>query len=301
MDEPSQGASVAKIRKYLSRDGHLRIATVISTDLVNEAFRYTEASPLVKTLMARAMTGAVLVASQMKEKLSVGLHFVGNGPVKTIFAEATYEGNAKVYAENRAAELPPGTYQVGKGLGEGRLEVIRSLPFEREPHRGTVELLSGEIGEDLAYYLQQSQQIPCIVALSAIPQEIGVEIAGGYILELMPGYSDDTIIKLERLQPLLGSLTEKLKAGAAAEDLVDMYLEHFDFQEIEHPYDLRFVCGCSLDRVERSLLLLGPTMLDDMIASGETAEIKCEFCGKDYRLETEALATLRSHLKVPLQ
>lgn len=292
---------MARIRKYLSRDGHLRIAAVISTELVNEAFRYVEASPLVKTLMGRAITGAVLLASQMKEGLSIGLHFVGDGPVKTLFAEATYEGRAKVYAENRGAALQPGELRIGRGLGEGRLDVIRSLPFEREPHRGTVHLLSGEIGEDIGYYLQQSQQIPCIVSLSAIPQDRGVEIAGGYVLELMPGYSDETVVKLERLQPLLGSMTAKLQAGGGVEEIIDMYLDHFDMEEIEHDYELEYVCGCSLDRVERSLLLLGPSMLDDMIASQETAEIKCEFCGKDYRLETPALGKLRSQLKTPLQ
>ncbi len=291
---------VARIKKYLSRDGCLRIAAVISTEVVNEAFRYSEASPLVKTLMSRAMTGAILLASQMKERLSVGLHFVGEGPVEGIFTEATYEGQAKVYAENRAAVLPDGETSIGAGLGRGHLNVVRSLPFEKEPHRGTVELLSGEVGEDIAYYLQQSQQIPCIVALSAIPQEKGVEIAGGYILELMPGYTDEVITKLERLQPLLGSITHKLKAGAEPEDLIDMYLEHFDFEEIEHPYELAYVCGCNMDRVERSLLLLGPKLLDEMIAARETAEIKCEFCGKAYLLPTLELSLLRKTLS-PIQ
>lgn len=290
---------MAKIKKYLTKDGTIRIAAVISTELANEAFRYIEASPLSKTLMSRAITGAVLLASQMKEGLSIGLHFIGEGPIKRIFTEARYEGQAKVYAENRAAVLPPGVHHIGEGIGQGRLEVIRSLPFEKEPHRGTVELLSGEIGEDIAYYLQQSQQIPCIVALSAVPREVGMEIVGGYILELMPGYTDETLTKLERLQPLVGSVAEKLKQGADVEDLIGMYLEHFDFEEIEHPYSIQYSCGCSLDRVERSLLLLGPHMLDEMIADQETAAIKCEFCGKDYQVSIEELKKLRKSLSSP--
>src|SRR5688572_11697428 len=114
-----QGAPMGKIKKFLSKDGTMRIAAVISTDLINEAFRYSEASPLVKTLMGRAITGAVLMASQMKEGLSIGLHFVGNGPVQGLFAEARYEGQAKVYAGNRAAILPEGVMQIGAGLGHG--------------------------------------------------------------------------------------------------------------------------------------------------------------------------------------
>lgn len=288
---------MAQIKKYLTKDGSIRIAAVISTELANDAFRYLEASPLTKTLMSRAITGAVLLASQMKEGLSIGLHFIGEGPVKRIFAEARYEGQAKVYVENRAATLPTGVSSIGEGLGAGRLEVVRSLPFEKEPHRGTVELMSGEIGDDIAYYLQQSQQIPCIVALSAIPQEVGMEVVGGYILELMPGYTDETLTKLERLQPLVGSIGEKLKHGADIEDLIGMYLEHFDFAEIEHPYEVQYTCGCNLDRVERSLLLLGPHMLDEMIADQEAAAIKCEFCGKDYQVSIGELEKLRASLE----
>ncbi|MFY7929592.1 MAG: Hsp33 family molecular chaperone HslO [Oligoflexus sp.] len=287
---------MARIKKYLSKDGTLRIAAVISTDLANEAFRHLEASPLAKTLMSRAITGAVLMASQMKEGLSLGLHFVGEGPIGSIFTEARYEGKAKVYAEYRHATLPEGETHIGQGLGQGRLEVIRSLPFSKEPHRGTVTMLTGEIGDDIAYYLQQSQQIPCIVALSAIPNQEGVELAGGYILELMPGYTDETITKLERLQPLIGSVTKKLQEGREVEDLIDIYLDHFDFVAIEHPYDLHYECGCNLDRVERSLLLLGPAMLDEMIDEREEAAINCEFCGKDYRLSTAELQRLRSTL-----
>ncbi len=291
---------MSKIKKYITRDGSMRIAAVISTEIANEAFSFREASPLVKTLMSRAVTGALLMASQMKENLAVGLHFTGIGPVKEIFAEARYEGKAKVYAGDRGAELVPGETHLGAGLGEGFLEVVRSLPFQKEPHRGTVGLLTGEIGEDIAYYLQQSQQIPCIVALSAIPSEKGIEIAGGYILELMPGYSEETLSKLESLQPLVGSLTQKLKTGAQAEDLIGIYLDHFDFQEIEHPFELSYECGCSLERVERSLLLLGPSVLDDMITSQEDAVIHCEFCGKEYRLKVPHLSSLRDSLRAPL-
>jgi molecular chaperone Hsp33 len=287
---------MADLKKYLSKDGTIRIATVISTDTVNDAFRYFEASPLAKTLMARAITGAILMASQMKERLSTALHFIGEGPVQSIFASAQYEGGAKVYCENRNAELPEGVTQLGAGLGAGRLDVIQSRPFEREPLRGTVELYTGEIGDDIAYYLNQSHQIPAIVSLAARPAEKGVEIAGGFIIELMPGYTEETIQKLENLQPLMESTAKKLQHGAAPEDLIDIYLDQFEFEEILHPYKPHYKCGCSLDRVERSLMLLGPGTLDEMIAENETAEIACEFCGCKYELSVDALQKLRNSL-----
>ncbi len=108
---------MAKIRKFLSSDGTIRISTVISTDLANEAFKYLEASPLAKVLTSRALTAAVLMASQLKEGLSLSLNFQGNGPVKTIFAAASYDGSARAYCENRGAELPAGVLNVGAGLG----------------------------------------------------------------------------------------------------------------------------------------------------------------------------------------
>jgi molecular chaperone Hsp33 len=291
---------MAEIKKYLSKDGTIRIAAVISTDLVNEAFQYFEASPLAKTLMARAITGAVLMSSQTKENLGVALHFQGEGPVKSIFASARYEGGAKVYCENRAAELPEGSTHLGAGLGAGRLDVIQSRPHEREPMRGTVEIYTGEIGDDIAFYLNQSHQIPAIVSLAARPAEKGVEIAGGYIVELMPGYTEETIVKLEKLQALLEPTTAKLPKAQVPEELIDKYLENFQFEEILHPYKLRYECGCSIERVERSLILLGPGTLDEMIQANETAEIACEFCGRNYQLPVPELKRLRDVLQVSL-
>lgn len=291
---------MSELRKYLSKDGTIRLATAITTGLANEAFQYLEASPLVKVMMSRALTGAALMASQMKEGLSLSLNFIGDGPIKNLFAAANYEGEVRAYCENRGAELPEGSSDLGEGLGSGHLDVTTQQPFEREPHRGTVQLLTGEIAEDIAYYIQQSHQIPCIVALSAIPSESGVEIAGGFILELMPGYTEETITRLEKLHAMIGSLSGQIKQGAKAEDLVRPYLDHFAFEEITHPYQLAYRCGCSVDRVERSLLLLGPATLDDMIASGETSDVQCEFCGKQYSLGTDDLERLRKTLPAQL-
>ncbi len=287
---------MAVVKKYLSKDGTIRISSVVSTDLANEAFAHLEASPLAKVLTSRALTAAILMASQLKHGLGLSLNFQGNGPVKTIFAAASYDGTARAYCENRGAELPPGVIKVGAGLGAGGLEVALAQPGGREAQVGTVEIVSGEIGDDIAYYLGQSQQIPSIVALAAIPIEERVEVAGGYILELMPGYTDETVRKLEALSQMNGSLADRIQQGATAEELIDTYLLNFEFKEIEHPHPFHYKCGCSRDRVERSLLLLGPTTLDDMIASQEDATIGCEFCGKQYTITHKELENLRKTL-----
>ena len=287
---------MAVVKKFLSADGTIRISTVISTDIVNEAFAHLEASPLAKVLTSRALTAAILMASQLKNGLAVTLNFQGNGPVKTIFAAASYDGAARAYCENRGAELPPGVIKVGAGLGAGGLEVALIQPGNREAQVGTVEILSGEIGDDVAYYLGQSQQIPSIVALAVLPLDEGIEVAGGYILELMPGYTDDTVQKLESLSEMTGGLVDRIQQGATAEELIDVFLLNFKFQAMDHPHEFHYKCGCNRDRVERSLLLLGPSTLDDMITSGEDSTVGCEFCGKQYILPTEDLIRLRQTL-----
>lgn len=287
---------MTKIHKFLSEDGTIRISAVISTDIANEAFRYLEASPLAKVITARALTAAMLMASQLKDKLSLSLNFQGDGPLKTVFAAASYEGACRAYCENRGAVLPDGVTHVGAGLGSGHLEVAVQQPHDRQPQVGTVHMDSGEVGDDVAYYLGQSMQIPSIVALAAIPIGDGIEVSGGYILELMPGYTEETVAKLEKLQQMTGGLSERIRQGATAQELIDVYLLNFKFEEIEHPYEAKYHCGCNMDRVERSLLLLGQTTLDDMIVSNETTDVCCEFCGKRYTLGTEELQKLRATL-----
>lgn len=292
---------MAKVHKYLTEDGTIRISTVITTDIANEAFLYLEASPLAKVLTARALTASILMASQLKDKLSLSLNFQGDGPVGVIFSSASYEGLTRAYCENRGAVLPEGETKVGAGLGVGSLEVALLQPFDRQPQIGQVELMSGEIGDDVAYYLGQSQQIPSIVALAAIPIGDGIEVSGGYIVELMPGYTEDTVRKLENLQMMTGGLADRIQQGATAPELIDVYLMNFKFVEMEHPYEFRYHCGCGMDRVERSLLLLGPATLDDMITSGEQSDVRCEFCGKLYSLSTDELVKIRASIpKTPL-
>ena len=285
-----------ELRKYLSADGTVRIASVVSTDLVNEAFRYLEASPLAKVITGRAITASLLMASQMKEGLSISLNFKGEGPLENIFAAASYDGWARAFCQNRMADLPDGETRIGQGIGKGTLDVTQQQPFEREPHRGTVELVSGEVGEDIAYYLQQSQQIPSIVALVAIPSETGIEVAGGYIVELMPGYTDETIDRIEAVQGMMGSLSERMLQGATASELVDNFLFNFEMQEFTHPHEFQYKCGCSQERVENSVMLLGAETLDEMIKEDEENEVRCEFCGKRYRLDKEDVVRIRKKL-----
>lgn len=290
-----------QIKKYLSSDKTIRIASVISTDLATEATAMQNLSPLAATLLGRAITGAVLMASQMKSGQKVGLHFQGDGVIRHIFAEASYEGAARAYCDPKNAELPAGARRPGEALGDGKLEVVHSLPFQKEPHRGTVKLYSGEIGDDIAFYLNQSMQIPAIVALTALPEEKGYELCGGYIVELMPGATEETIEKLENIQKSsMKHVSSLIRAGATAEDLIEPILNEFEFEEIEHPYKVYHQCVCSNERMERALKLLGLASIKDILQKQEKPVATCEFCGAKYPISTEKLQSILQELQEEL-
>jgi molecular chaperone Hsp33 len=292
------------VKKYLSKDQTIRIASCVSTELINDIVKFQAMTPLASTLLGRAVTGAVLMASQLKDGQKVGLHFHGKGPMGSLFAEASYDGKARAYCENKGVQLPAGVEKLGFALGEGHLDVVRTLPFQREAHRGSVELYSGEIGEDIAYYLRQSQQVPAIVALSAIPatEEGRLEIAGGYIVELMPGATEETKIQLEWIQSQAVSISRRIRQGNSADDLISPFKEVFDFEPIEHPYTVEHECICSVERMEAALKLLGAKTIKDMIAkaragaASEAEKATCEFCGKSYQISEEQLELILQEL-----
>ena len=241
---------MTKVRKFLSEDGTVRIATVDSTKLVEESIKHQNMSMLAACLCGRAQTGAVLLASQLKDKQKVGLYFKGNGPIGLVFAESNFESESRVYCQNPHAELPSGADRVGLGIGEGMLEVVRTLPFQRDAFRGTVELVSGEISEDIALYLKHSDQVPSIVALACVPSETGITVAGGYILELMPGVTEETIDLVEKAASEAPSLSKVLMDSGKAEDYLASYMSAMNFEELEHDYELKHVCSCSEENVE---------------------------------------------------
>lgn len=285
-----------EVCKYVSVSHKIRIVSAITTELVAEATAEQELSPLAATLVGRALTGAVLMASNLKEGQRLGLHFQGSGPIGSIFAEASYDGACRAYCENKAAELPLGVKQVGAGLGKGRLDVVQSLPFQKEAYRGTTELISGEIAADLAYFLNQSQQIPAIVAISVRPADKGFELAAGYIIELMPDFAGETVSALEKLQEKNALISHLIKAGASAEDLVQPFLDSFDFEKTRHPHTPFHQCVCSPKRMERALRVLGIKTLDDMLQRKEEPIATCEFCGAKYQITSENLKKARQQL-----
>jgi len=291
---------MAKVHRFVSNDLTVRAAAVDATEVVIEMQRLHKAFPLASVGVGKAMVGAVRLASQLKDKQQVGLLFRGNGALKSIYAEANFEGHVRAYTPNPQYEPPK--YEEGlklaDALGHGTLTVARHQPFQKQPFHGTVEMVTGEIGDDIAHYLHQSHQIRSIVSLGIYLDQNGhVVKAGGVIIEVMPGV-EDTIVDLlqKNADGKKVSVSKILREGGVPNDLVKPFLEGIPFTQLEHDYESQYFCPCSKDRVIAALEVLGEADLQDMIDKGEKPEIICQMCGKPYHFELDEVIEIRQAL-----
>jgi molecular chaperone Hsp33 len=291
---------MSKIHRFCSNDFTVRIAAVDATEVVQEVQTLQKIFPIPMMGVGQAMIASALLASQLKEKQQVGLLFRGNGSIKSIYAEAHYEGMVRAYTPFPQYEPP--NYNNGfdftGALGNGTLTVARHQPFQKQPFNGTVELVSSDIAENVAHYLHQSHQTRSIVALGIYLDEYGkVKKAGGMILEIMPGVDENVVLEIQRnIDELQPSISNILMAGGSAISLVDPYMLGIPFTELEHPHAMKYFCPCTRDRVSAALEVLGEADLQDMIDKEETPEIICQMCGKPYKFEVDDIKEIRSLL-----
>jgi molecular chaperone Hsp33 len=242
------------------------------------------------------MMGSLLMAAHQKQGHSVGVYFRGNGPLGVIFAESTHDGACRAYTGNPQLEIPlkDGHLDISGAIGHGLLEVVRGVPNSTQNHSGTVIIKTGEIATDLAYYLEQSMQIPAALALGVEVDEYGVvKGAGGMLVELFPGAQDKIITKIEQNLAQGGSVSRMVSNGATPDMLVKAFLKDFELDQLPHDPLLRYECRCTLDKVKNALVLLGHQEIDELIAKKEAAQAKCEFCGRVYKVGIDELAELR--------
>lgn len=262
------------------------------------------AKPLAAMGVGRAMTGALLMASHLKEGQEVGLLFKGNGPLGSLYAEATFDGQVRGYCPNPDFEagVVEDVLNLGKAMGFGQLTVARHQPFQRQPHQGTVQMVTGEVGEDLAHYLHQSHQIRSLIKLGVYFDLQGhVAAAGGVLIEVMPGVEDSVVDTLQNnFDAFKEPISKMIFEGAKPLDLIKPLLNNIDFTQIPHDYLIRYSCPCTVDRVKRALTTLGPDGIQEIIDEGKEPDITCQVCGKKYKLNTKDLVELREDLKKSL-
>lgn len=291
---------MAKVHRFVSNDLTLRAAAIDATEVVIEMQKLHNSFPVATSGVGKAMVGALLLAAQLKDRQQVGLLFRGNGPLKSIYAEADFEGRVRAYTPN--PQYQPKSYEGGlnlsDALGGGTLTVARHTPFQKQPFNGMVEIVSGEIGDDIAHYLHQSHQIRSIVALGIyLDQEGKVIKAGGVIVEVMPGV-EETVVELlqNNADTKNPSISKILRDGGQPTDLVKPFLEGIPYTQLEHPYEVSYFCPCSEERVMAALQVLGEADLQDMIDKNEQPEVICQMCGKPYSFRVDQVAEIRDQL-----
>ncbi len=299
-----------RIEKFLQVDGMIRASAIIATDVVEEMRTTLNSYELATITLGRSMIGALLMASHLKKGENVGVYFRGNGPLGAIFAEGDHTGATRAYTPFPHAELPlkDNKPDIGSGIGIGVMEVVRSSVYNNALSRGAVEIRTGQVGDDIAYYLFQSHQIPSVVALSVELHPDGrVKSAGGVLIELMPGADEDVIGKIEKKvienNKQGVNLGDMIASGATPEQLVNQFLSDFKIVQIAHKAEVKYQCRCSLDRVKRALMLLGHQELDELMndskgdSQGKDAkgshDINCDFCGRKYTLTIDEIQEVR--------
>jgi len=283
--------------------GGIRAVGVISTRLVEEARQRHQLSYVATAALGRTMSAGLLLASSMKrEGARVNLRIKGNGPLKGLFVDAGVDGTVRGYVFNPQIELPPnalGKLDVGGAIGsEGFLYVVRDIGYGY-PYSSTVELVSGEIGDDVTHYLANSEQTPSALLLGVFVGAQGVTASGGLLLQVMPkaARDEELIATLESRILSLKGFTPLLQSGKSLTDIFEELLGDLDLVIFPDTQLVRFDCRCSFDRVLGALKMLGEVELQDMIEKDDGAKATCEFCGEIYQASSDHLAQLIQDLQ----
>lgn len=289
-----------QIHKFYTEDLMLRISAAVTTDVVREMTHRQGTYPLASMAVGQALTGALLMASQLADHQRVGLHFKCTGPLGWFYAEASFECDARAYCASPHADVrtKAGSLDMSKGLGLGQLTVTRNLPFQKQPHTGIVPLVAGDISKNLAHYLYQSHQIPSVVSLTvSLDQNGNVTAAGGVLIEVMPGATEKLITALEERSRKAPSLSKAILAGETPAQFVGHYVHDSKMTEIIHPHPITYTCRCEQERAQRAIAFLGRATVSEMVLKGHDVEVTCEFCGKTYVVTVgEMRAILDPHL-----
>lgn len=279
--------------RAISHNGGVIFCGVDSTAIVRKAEELHHPSAVVTAALGRLLTAASMMGMMQKNtEDNVTLRVKGGGPAGMLIAVADGRGNVKGYAENPIVEVPDrpdGHLNVGMAVGrDGVLSVVRDLGF-REPTIGQVPLVSGEIAEDITSYYAYSEQIPTACALGVLVNpDLTVASAGGYLLQLLPGATDDEISRLEKNISQMESITNLMARHVSLTEMMEMVMDGFE-PELLDQADVGYVCGCSMERTENMLLSLGRAELEKMCAEGEEVTANCEFCGKNYNVNLRKL------------
>ncbi len=286
-----------EIVRMIAKDAPVKAMAITGRDLVERARQIHRTLPVVTAALGRSLMACSMMGDQLKgEGASVTLRLKGNGPMGSLTAVADTQGNVRGFVQNPAVLLPlkpNGKLDVGGAVGRsGTLTVIKDLEM-KEPYVGMIPLVSGEIAEDVTAYFAVSEQIPSACALGVlVDTDQSVLRAGGYLIQLLPGASEEVVEKVEAGVAALGPVTAALmEEGMDAEALLRRALSGFELETLER-HKVEYKCYCSRSRVKNALVSMGPQELRALIEEQGRAELTCQFCDAVYHFEREELEEL---------
>lgn len=285
------------MKDYLIRGmdklGRIRVFIATTTGLVEEARRVHDTSPTATAALGRSLTASVLMGTMMKnDEDTLTFKIAGNGPAGNILVVAKNNGNIKGEIINPSMDLPSredGKLDVGGLVGkEGTITVIVDLGL-KEPYVGMSKLVSGEIAEDLAYYYAYSEQQPSVVSLGVlIDKDASVKAAGGYIIQLLPGSTEEDIISIEEILKDIKPVSTLIDEGLSPEEILNSTFKDFEIQILEKK-EIQYKCDCSKEKIKNVIKSLGKKEIEDMINEDHGAEVVCHFCNTKYAFDEEEL------------
>lgn len=287
---------MANLIRGLSENGGVVFCGVDSTDIVRRAEQLHTTSATCSAALGRLLTGASLMGAMLKDdRDQITLRVSGGGPAGVVIACTDGTGNVKGCIDNPLVELPTkanGHLDVGGVVGaDGVLTVIRDNKLQKEPTIGQVPLVSGEIAEDITSYYAVSEQIPTVCALGVlVDKDLTILCAGGYLLQLLPGATDEEITRLEQNIAAMPSVTEMLRAGKTPKDMMELAMAGFDPEVLDQRH-VEYRCDCSTQRTREMLLSLGRKELEKMRDEDPHCEVVCHFCHTKYEFDLNQLLT----------
>lgn len=288
------------VRASLANDS-VRAFAISSTHLVAEARERHKTLPVVTAALGRLLSAGAIMGSMMKgDKDIVTISLKGNGPAGYITVTADSHGHVKGFPGNPNVDIPrkyAGKLDVGAAVGRGLLTVSYDLGL-KEPYSGQVEIQTGEVAEDLAYYFTVSEQLPSAVGLGVmVDTDSSVKYAGGFILQLLPDAPEDVIELLEKKLANLEPVTAMMEKGMTPEDMLSYIFEGVDIEFTER-HDVEFYCDCSKEKVKRALAAISDKDLQDIVNDGEDIEVKCYFCNTAYKFSIADIKDILSSRKI---
>ena len=275
--------------------GSLRLFVADATQTVNEAFHIHQTSPVVTAALGRLLTAAAMMGAMLKNETDiVTLTVKGNGPLGGVMVTSDSLSRVKGYPFNPRVDIPlkpNGKLDVSGAVGVGVLQVAKDVGL-KEPYTGQIELVSGEIAEDLAQYFALSEQTPTAVALGVLVDvDYQVKQAGGYMVQALPGASDDTLAALEGRLAKLPPVTQLMEEGRSPQDILALITEGMDCV-VNDTIPIGYYCNCNRDRVEKALVSLGRKELEMILAEDKLATLHCHFCNTDYHFDEAQLRAI---------